>query len=279
MKHLSRSILIAAAIALVAVLGIQARATALSAARDTPMRDGSLLSLTIETGATIYAGGMVAITNGKAVAASDANGLIVVGRAEASGDAGDVINVRRGVFRWANGGSFTAANIGSFAYIADDQTVTTAGSATYDIIAGLIVDVDTVGVWVDTFQVPSQGAATLAALTVSGNAAVGGTLTATGNTTIGASKVVITAASGNIVSKGTLGAGANGTEFTVASTGNTVVGGTLSVTGTSALTGNVTASNVTASGSILLTGLPTATNGLANGALWSNSGAVSVYTE
>jgi hypothetical protein len=171
------------------------------------------------------------------------------------------VNVARGVFRWANGGSFTAANLGDLAFVSDDQTVTTAASATYDVIAGVIVDVDSDGVWVDTFDIGAQGAATPSSLAVSGNATVGGTLGVTGAATLSSTLGV----SGNL----TVGS----SKLTVAaSSGNTAVGGTLGVTGTATFSTNVTISGT----AILIANLPTATNGLAVGTLWSDSGDVKV---
>jgi len=218
---------------------------ALTAARDTPERSGELVAVAVASNTVIFRGAMVAVNStGYALPAADATGLKVIGRAEStvdnSGTAGDgakTIVVRRGVFRWTNGDTFTRADVGSLAYVEDDGQVQKAASATYDIIAGLIVDVDSDGVWVDTYTLGSQGNAAVVNIAASGNAAVtgnatvGGTLAVTGNTTIGASKVVVTAASGNIVTKGTIGAGANGTEFTVSSAGNVVAAGTAKSTG------------------------------------------------
>jgi hypothetical protein len=264
---------------------------ALTAARDTPMRTGVDVSVGVASNTTIWAGAMLAVNSGGyAVPASDTAGLRVLGRAattvvNAGANGAETVSVRRGVFRWVNGDTFTRADVGALAFVEDDATVQKAASATHDIIAGLIVDVDADGVWVDTYSLPSSGSASVVNLAASGNAAitgnatvggtlgvtgnatlggtaavtgnttvggtlgvtgnttvsnitatgtaavtgnatVGGTLTTTGattltgDTTIGASKVVITAASGNILSKGTLGAGANGTEFTVDASGN-----------------------------------------------------------
>ncbi len=159
-----------AAVALAAVsVGILAHATALTDNRDTPMRSGEFLSLT-QASNHIFAGSIVC-ENGSAAAVpgADASGYVVVGRAETESDntaasysSTRAITVRRGVFRWANGGSFTDANIGDTCYVADDQTVTTAALATYDVAAGTIVDVDSDGVWVDTGPRGAAGAASFA---------------------------------------------------------------------------------------------------------------------
>lgn len=237
------------------VLSSPVMAAALTDNRDTPEYLGKMTG-PVQGSNTIFAGSIVAVdSNGLAVAASDAPGLKVIGRALVKSVnvlsdyvATKRIRVQRGIFRWGNGGSFTAANIGDLAYLLDDQTVTTAALATNDIIAGLIMDVDSDGVWVDTFSIGGQGAASVAALNVSGNAAVGGTLAATGNTSLGGT-LAVTGAS-------TLG-------------GNTAISGTLAATGTTTLT-NMVINGV----SVSLGNLPTATNGLAAGRLWSDSGAL-----
>jgi len=181
----------------------------------------------------------------------------VVGRCDRTSDntlanysATKTVTVRRGVFRWANGGSFTAADIGSFAYVQDAATVTTAGASVNKSIAGQIVLVDSLGVWVDTYVEGAQGSTSVSTLAVSGNASVGGTLAVTGASTL---------------------------------TGNTAVTGTLGVTGaatlssTLAVTGTATFTNTTINGAtVSMPHLPTATNGLASGRVWNNSGVLSV---
>ena len=163
---------------------VAAQAANLTAARDTATREGVSFDLTVKDAEIIYAGALVAIdSNGEAVNAIDTNALIVIGCAMETvdnTDDGETIEVRRGVYRWTNGGSLTDANIGAFAYVEDNQTVTTAADADNDIIAGVIVDVDASGVWVDTYAVPAQPAATLTALTTTGAAAIGTTLAVAG---------------------------------------------------------------------------------------------------
>ena len=239
-----------------------------TADRNTVERPGRSFSLTVKDAEVIYAGTMVSRdSSGEALNAGDTASTVVMGIAAEkvdNTDDGESVTILRGVFRMVNGDTFTVADIGEFGYVADNQTIVKAATATNDIIAGLVVDVDASGVWIDFAGVGEQGATSLASLAVAGNAAVtgnatvggtlgvtgnatlggtaavtgnatvGGTLGVTGNTTIGASKVVITAASGNIVSKGTLGAGANGTEFTVDASGN--IGGA-AITGTGLVKG------------------------------------------
>lgn len=98
---------------------------------------------------TIHAGSLVAQNSeGKAVAASDAEGLLVLGRAEASVSAGANLNVRSGTYLWENGTSteaLTAADIGKMCFVVDDQTVGKIGG-THKIVAGLVLDVTEEGV-------------------------------------------------------------------------------------------------------------------------------------
>ena len=247
---------------------------ALSTDRDTPTREGGAISLT-QGSNVIYRGSLVAVNSSQLVVpASDATGLKVIGRAEKRQDntgtsyvATRAIEVKRGIFRWANGGSFTDAHIGDLAFVSDDQTVCAAASATYDIIAGVIIDVDADGVWVDTHHIGSQGAGSLTTLTTSSNAAIGGTLAVTGASTL----------TGALAANG--GINCDSGKFTVADTsGNTAVGGTLAVTGASTLTGASTFNGaVTMTNAVIkMTGLPTSTNGLASGTLWLNSNAIEV---
>lgn len=224
---------------------------------------GEYVVLNVASGTVIYSGALVAVdTNDFAVPASDAAAIKVVGIANIAVDqragvynSAKKLVVRRGVFLFKNGGSFTVANIGDWAYVSDDQTVGAAASLTHDILAGVIVNVDSLGVWVDVGAVNRAGAIAGATLSTSGNAAVGGTLAVTGNTTLGGTAGI----TGNTTIGGTAGI-----------TGNTTIGGTLGVTG------SATVSNITASGTVKLTGLATSTNGLAAGTLWSDSGAIKV---
>jgi len=129
---------------------------------DTPERKGQHVSLPVEASTTIYAGALVAINaSGNAVPASDSANLKVVGRAEEtvanSGSAGDKsITAKRGTFRFDNSATnaVAAANRFSACYVEDDHTVGTNGG-TNNVKAGLVVDVDEDGVWVDTTRAQS----------------------------------------------------------------------------------------------------------------------------
>ena len=218
-----------AALVILAGMVQQAQATALTAERSTPEVAGRYFSLT-QGSNIVYAGSIIVVnSSGTAEAATDAASKKVVGRCERTSDntganysATKVIEVKAGVFRWVNGDTFTDANIGDLAYIEDDQTVQKGASATHDIIAGTIVDVDSDGVWVNTYNIGANGAASVTTLAASGAATLGSTLSVAGASTLGA--LTTTGAT-------TLG----GT--TVAITNNATVAGTIVGSSTIAATG------------------------------------------
>lgn len=239
--------------------GPKADATPLTAARDTVSREGAKVVVGVASNTTLFAGSMVALTaTGYAVPAADATGLRVIGMAadtviNAGTDGALTVTVVRGLFRWVNGDTLTDADIGSLAFVEDDQTVQKGASATYKIIAGVVVDVDGYGVWVDTYTIGTQGAAVFTTMAASGNATVGGTLGVTGNTTLG----------------GTLGV-----------TGNGTVGGTLGVTGVMTLTAAPKLTAVTTAGAetVAMTNAPAAGDPVwANVAVGTNSYVVPLF--
>lgn len=130
---------------------------ALTTDRNTPERSGDQFSFPVAASTTIFAGSICALNaSGYAVPGATSTTLIAVGRAEEqivnSGSAGAVsVNVKRGVFRFGNSASadlIARANIGSDCYIVDDQTVALTSGTNTRSVAGVIVDVDDVGVWV-----------------------------------------------------------------------------------------------------------------------------------
>lgn len=89
----------------------------------------------VKAGVKIYAGGIVALLAGLALAGTGVTGLACVGRAEetvdnSGGADGDLtINVMSGIFRYDNSGTdpVTAADIGNDCYLVDDETVAKTG--------------------------------------------------------------------------------------------------------------------------------------------------------
>lgn len=132
--------------------------TALAAARNTRALVGSPIPVEVERGAAVdvcYEGGMAAINDAGFLApAGLAVSDRVIGRFKATvdnsgGSAGDVnAAVEQGAFRWANGDTITASSVGDPCYAGDDQTVYKSDGAGTRPFAGVIVDVDSVGVWV-----------------------------------------------------------------------------------------------------------------------------------
>ncbi|SDH91825.1 hypothetical protein [Roseospirillum parvum] len=133
---------------------------ALTADRNTPEKlDGRLRELPVAADTVIHAGALTCLdAAGNAVPGSTATTLTAVGRAEAradnaGGSAGDVtVKVKRGVFRFANssgGDEVDRTHIGNPCYAVDDQTVAATDGTNTRSIAGLVYDVDDLGVWVE----------------------------------------------------------------------------------------------------------------------------------
>lgn len=130
---------------------------------DAPERAAEFCVLPVAAGTTIYAGTLVAIdAAGNAVLASNTVGLRVVGRAEEDvvagvnsfrGDA--TLRVKRGCFRYANSSTspVVAATVGKVVFVEDSQTVAVATSNS--IKAGVVIDVDSSGVYIETRSVIS----------------------------------------------------------------------------------------------------------------------------
>lgn len=258
---------------------------ALTAERDTPRKEGERASYTVASNVIIYAGALVAVNGlGHVVPASDKAGLNVFGRAvqtkdnsTASYSATESVEVERGVFRYANGGSFNNANVGDYAYALDDQTVFTGAMATNDILAGVIVDVDSSGVWIDTRTIAGQGAVSVASLSVSGNATITGTLGVTDvatftaesvhNLGIDADYITVDAAAGiDTKTAGALKIGeTTATSVEISDAGeNTDIQGTLSVAQLATFTTNLAfgaSANMVAATNTAATGLRVRING------------------
>ena len=132
--------------------------TALAKDRNTARRAGDQFSDPVAASTLIYEGALVCLNaSGNAVPGSTATGLVPRGVAEAradnsAGSAGDIqVSTRSGFFRFGNSASadeITRAEIGDTAYIVDDQTVAKTDGTSTRSAAGKIVDVDSVGVWV-----------------------------------------------------------------------------------------------------------------------------------
>jgi len=130
---------------------------ALGEDRNTPARDGSVLSIPVAAAKKLFAGALVARdATGYASPGATALNIRGIGRADAhadnsSGADGDIaVQVRKGVFRFANDGVDTVdrSHIGSDCYMVDDQTVASNDGTGTRSVAGEVFDVDSDGVWV-----------------------------------------------------------------------------------------------------------------------------------
>lgn len=132
--------------------------TALVADRNTPYKDTDLIAVPVAASAKIYAGALVAANaTGYAAPGSTATTLTYLGRADetvdntAGADAAKTVNVRRGKqFKFANLGAdpVTQASLGKVCYIVDDQTVAATNGTNTRSAAGVVMGIDTDGVWV-----------------------------------------------------------------------------------------------------------------------------------
>ena len=139
--------------------------TALAAARNTPkLGPGevilSMIDVPLKASTVVYQGGIVVLdSTGYGLAATAAVGLKACGilnpeRAASpslTGGAsnGDVIaRVAQGIFRFANSDSIAQVNVGDPCFLVDDQTVAKVDGAGARSPAGIIMGVDSIGVFV-----------------------------------------------------------------------------------------------------------------------------------
>lgn len=145
---------------------------ALAADRNTPLKDGELIGVPVAANVRIYAGALVvANAAGYAAPGSTALDLTYLGRAEETVDntgganGAKTVLVRRGkAFQFKNSGAdaVTQACLGEPCYIVDDETVAkTSGGGTRSV-AGIVVGVESDGVWVA--DAPKAGLSVAASL-------------------------------------------------------------------------------------------------------------------
>lgn len=149
----------------------------LTAPRNTPKRGNGpiaeLIVVAVAASTTVHQGGLVAIdTDGKARPARASTTDRIAGRALDSVDnsaGGEVVRIESGVFRFdnsADGDEIAVDDIGKVCFAVDDKTVALTSGAGTRVAAGVIVDVDESGVWVECrLSLPSVDvAAALASL-------------------------------------------------------------------------------------------------------------------
>ncbi|MDP2548489.1 hypothetical protein [Oceanobacter sp. 4_MG-2023] len=132
---------------------------ALTKDRNTPMQDAEIISVPVAAGVECFAGGLAAATaTGYATPGETATTLTYLGRFEeyvdnSSGSAGDVsVVIRRGkAFKWKNSATdaVTQASLGQACYIVDDETVAKTNGTTTRSAAGIVVAIESDGVWVE----------------------------------------------------------------------------------------------------------------------------------
>ncbi len=129
---------------------------ALTTDRNSPRTTGTIISAPVAAGAKIFAGALVAFNaSGYLVPASDTAGLRVAGVADEAADNMDgqngaaSVKVSRGAFKLGNSASkaVAQANVGGVVYVEDDETV--AKESTKSVVAGVALELDGDGVWVD----------------------------------------------------------------------------------------------------------------------------------
>lgn len=131
--------------------------TALAAARNTKERTGDVLDFPVKASTKCYQGGLAVLNAGYAAPGTAATGLKAVGRFEAeadnsSGAAGAIsARIKQGTFKFTNsaaGDAIAQDDVGADCYIVDDQTVAKTDGTGTRSRAGIIVAVDSDGVWV-----------------------------------------------------------------------------------------------------------------------------------
>lgn len=131
---------------------------ALAADRNTPMKDGELISVPVATNVKIYAGALVAANaTGFATPGAVATTLTYLGRAEEYVDntggadgAKKVLIHRNKAFKFKNAATdlVTQADLGKTCYIVDDETVAKTNGTSTRSAAGKVICVESDGVWV-----------------------------------------------------------------------------------------------------------------------------------
>jgi hypothetical protein len=135
---------------------------ALAAIRDTQKKDSALTTLRglpAKAATKVWAGSLVVSDAGYAAPGRIATTLIAFGRARktidnTAGASGDLwVPVESGTFKWANstaGDAIAQTDVGAQCYIVDDQTVAKTSNTNTRSVAGIIMGVDSDGVWVQT---------------------------------------------------------------------------------------------------------------------------------
>lgn len=130
---------------------------ALTADRNTPMQQTKVVVVGVAAGVRIYAGALLALNaNGFAVPGKTAADLTYAGRADeyvdntGGADGAKSVVIRRGnAFKWANDGTINQAKLLKRAYIVDDATVSGTDGGGTRSPSGLIIAIESDGVWIE----------------------------------------------------------------------------------------------------------------------------------
>ncbi len=130
---------------------------ALISDRNTPKREAKTLVLRVGAGVRIHAGSQVVLSAaGLAIPGKTATGLTYAGRAEesvdntAGSDGAATVEISRGAaFKWDNDGSINQTHLLKRAYVVDDATVSATDGGGTRSASGLVVAIDSDGVWVE----------------------------------------------------------------------------------------------------------------------------------
>jgi hypothetical protein len=132
---------------------------AATANRPTPQRDGNRLSRPVAANVRCFAGTIACVdANGRFTPGATATTLrargVFIAEANNTGGAAGAISAEaeRGTFRFDNsaaGDAIAAADIGTTCFIVDDQTVAKTNGSSTRSAAGIVIDVDAQGVWVE----------------------------------------------------------------------------------------------------------------------------------
>ena len=131
---------------------------ALTADRNTPHKDGEVISVPVAANAKIFGGALtVANATGFAAPGSVATTLTYLGRAEeyvdntGGADGAKSVTIRRNkAFKFKNHAAdqIVQADLGKVCYIVDDETVAKTNGGATRSAAGKVVGIETDGVWV-----------------------------------------------------------------------------------------------------------------------------------
>ena len=133
--------------------------TALTSDRNTPYRDGGVLTVAVAAGVKIFAGSLVcANATGFAVPGSVSTSQTYLGRADEAVSNVDGLDgtrtvkvLRKKAFHWANHAAdlVTQGDVGKTCYVVDDQTVAKTNGTGTRSAAGRVLEVTPAGVWVE----------------------------------------------------------------------------------------------------------------------------------